>query len=212
MFPGYASGETTQRVAAGLFDAVKDYAWGIQFAGFKLPGTFVEHVRMMETGYNDAGLADGFGLPFVMTSAPDPIDTATLNYNWQVFGARAYSLYSRETRNVHIPSSMRTVKAVQAFMNSIGLTNTEVFREPSVHFREESLVNVSGREAGIFLAKKSAGDTVRRTDVLYEIIDPLTGKASEEARSPCDGVVFFVHSPYLITQFEIAMRILPVNA
>ena len=30
MFPGYGQGETTQRIADGLFSAIKDYEYGIQ--------------------------------------------------------------------------------------------------------------------------------------------------------------------------------------
>jgi hypothetical protein len=32
MFPGYDAGETTQRIAAGVFEKIKDYEYGIQFA------------------------------------------------------------------------------------------------------------------------------------------------------------------------------------
>lgn len=53
MFPGYSLGETTQRIAAGVFDQVKEYSYGIQFASFYLPGDFIPHVRMMETGYHN---------------------------------------------------------------------------------------------------------------------------------------------------------------
>ncbi len=38
MFPGYDKGETTQRIAAGIFEKIKDYKYGIQFASFYIPG------------------------------------------------------------------------------------------------------------------------------------------------------------------------------
>lgn len=41
MFPGYDKGETTQRIAAGIFNQIKDYRYGIQFASFYMPGHFV---------------------------------------------------------------------------------------------------------------------------------------------------------------------------
>ncbi len=37
------------------------------------------HVRMMDTGYQNASLANLFGLPYVVIRQPQPIDTATLN-------------------------------------------------------------------------------------------------------------------------------------
>ena len=62
MFPGYDQGETTQRIAAALFQAVQGYRYGIHFASFYLPGDFVPHVRIMDTGYQTASLGNLFGL------------------------------------------------------------------------------------------------------------------------------------------------------
>ena len=84
MFPGNHAGETTERIAAGVFEQIRGYNYGIQLASFYRPGDFVPHVRMMETGYQSASLANLFGLPFVVVRKPQPIDTATLNYNWQM--------------------------------------------------------------------------------------------------------------------------------
>ena len=50
MFPGYDKGETTQRIAAAVFEYIKDFEYGIQMASFYMPGDFVPHVRMLKTG------------------------------------------------------------------------------------------------------------------------------------------------------------------
>ena len=49
MFPGYDLGETTQRIAGGIFEQIKDYRFGVQFASFYMPGNFVPQVRIWET-------------------------------------------------------------------------------------------------------------------------------------------------------------------
>lgn len=64
MLPGYDQGETTQRIAAALFQAVQGYKYGIHFASFYLPGNFVPHVRIMNTGYRTVSLGNLFGLPY----------------------------------------------------------------------------------------------------------------------------------------------------
>ena len=53
MFPGYDRGETTQRIAAAIFDKIKSFKYGIQLASFYVPGDFIPHVRMLKTGYED---------------------------------------------------------------------------------------------------------------------------------------------------------------
>jgi len=41
MFPGYDRGETTQRIADGVFREISEYQFGIQFTSFYMPGDFV---------------------------------------------------------------------------------------------------------------------------------------------------------------------------
>ena len=55
MYPGYNKGETTQRIAAGIFEKIQGYRFGVQFSSFYMPGDFVSHVRMMKTDYEDTG-------------------------------------------------------------------------------------------------------------------------------------------------------------
>lgn len=61
MFPGRAGGETTERIADGVFARVREYSYGVQFTSFYMPGEFVPHVRMMETGRQSPSLANLFG-------------------------------------------------------------------------------------------------------------------------------------------------------
>lgn len=97
-FPGDAQGDTTKQIAAALFENVKGYNYGIQFASFYMPGDFIPHVRMMETGYQSASLANLFGLQYVVIRKPKPMDTATLNYSWQMNGTNAFSIYTNARR------------------------------------------------------------------------------------------------------------------
>ena len=100
MFPGNEEESTSSRIASGLLKAIKDYSYGIQFASFYLSGEFVPHVRMMETGYQNTSLANLFGLPYVVVRKPQPIDTKTLNYNWQNEMTAAFSVYTNSNDQV----------------------------------------------------------------------------------------------------------------
>lgn len=57
MFPGYNLGETTQRIAAGVFEEIQNYDYGIQFTSNYISGDFIPHVRMMKTGFENEELA-----------------------------------------------------------------------------------------------------------------------------------------------------------
>ena len=96
MFPGYNKGETTHRIAAGLFEKLQGYEYGIQMASFYMPGEFIPHVRIVKTALDYADEGKDFGLPYVSVSEPAPLDTTLLNYNWQNWNTKAFSLYGGE--------------------------------------------------------------------------------------------------------------------
>ena len=91
MYPGYDQGETTQRIADGVFQKIKDYEYGIQFASFYQPGNFLPHVKMMDTGFTDAALMKQFGFRYAVLRKPRAYDTTMLNYNWQIWETKAFS-------------------------------------------------------------------------------------------------------------------------
>ena len=105
MFPGYNLGETTQRIAAGAFEQIKDYNIGIQFASFYISGDFIPHVRMMKTGLENVEMAKDFSMPYVAVREPRPFDTTTLNYNWQIWETNAFSVYAVDTEKVDMEAA-----------------------------------------------------------------------------------------------------------
>ena len=211
MFPGYDQGETTQRIAAALFDHLKDFEYGMQLASFYLPGEFVPHVRMLKTGYEAVEAAKLFGLPFVTVRQPLPFDTTLLNYNWQLWGSKAFSIYAGQTSYVEDVTSRTTIDAMLRFLSRVGVltdTDTDEGVEPVV-MDEAELVNVTADRAGIFYRLLGARSEVRRGDVLARILDPYCCEVLAEVKSPVDGTVFFAHNHPLALQHAIIYRILP---
>ena len=209
MFPGYNLGETTQRIAAGLFEAVKGYEYGIQLASFYIPGDFVAHVRMMDTGYQNASLANLFGLPYVVIRKPRPIDTTTLNYNWQVWESNAFSVYTNKTDSIDEQSAQQAVSAIRRFLNRMGILRYNChggFISSTIH--EDELMSVVSDVPGIFLRRKNAGEEVQVGDVLAEIIDPLEGEIREQILAPSDGVIFFAHDEPLVMEHSTVFKLI----
>lgn len=209
MFPGYNLGETTQRIAAGLFEAVKGYEYGIQLASFYIPGDFVAHVRMMDTGYQNASLANLFGLPYVVIRKPRPIDTTTLNYNWQVWESNAFSVYTNKTDSIDEQSAQQAVSAILRFLNRMGILRYNChggFISSTIN--EDELMSVVSDVPGIFLRRKNAGEEVQVGDVLAEIIDPLEGEIREQILATSDGVIFFAHDEPLVMEHSTVFKLI----
>ncbi|SHJ97693.1 M14 family metallopeptidase [Hespellia stercorisuis] len=209
MFPGYAQGETTQRIADGVFRHVKDYEYGIQFASFYMPGDFVPHVRMMETGVQSTSLANLFGLPYVVVRKARPIDTTTLNYNWQMWDTNAFSVYTNKTDTVDEVSAGQAVSAVLRFLTRMGILR---YNSHSGYIAtiisERDLALVHTKNAGIYRRLKFPGEEVRFGEPLAEITHPFEGTVLSTILSPTDGVIFFSHDRPVVTEHEIVYKII----
>ncbi len=208
MFPGYNLGETTQRIASAVFEHVKGYRYGVQFASFYLAGDFLPHVRLMHTGFQSPELAQEFGMPYVLLREPLPIDTTTLNYNWQIFETDAYSIYTRETDFIDDDSANDALNAVLRFLNARGLVRCKTFiSSRSEIIQEDSLVPVVSPCGGLFRRLVSPGVVVEKGDALAIILNPLSGEEKAKILSPESGIVFFAHKSPTVTEHQSAFFI-----
>ena len=221
MFPGYGKGETTQRIADGLFQAVQGYPFGIQLASYYLRGAFVPHVRITDEGrlsQESLELAGLFGLPATLLREPSTFDTTTLNYNWQVWDTHAFSVFSRATGAQDPESAAAAVDGIVRFLARIGAVREGTLgvaaktapAEKPLHVSEEALVDVRAEHAaGFFEQHARPGDHVRAGDVLARVLDTFDCHVKEELVSPVDGLVFFSRTAPLVNQYSIAFKVAP---
>lgn len=208
MFPGYELGETTQRIAAGLFNAIKDYSYGIQLASYYIKGAFIPHVRMMQTGYQPETEACWFGLPYVYVKSPHPYDTAILNYNWQIWDTKAFSLYAGGQGAISNERTTIACEAILRFMHKCGIVKRAVkpgFAPALIH--DEDLKNVKAGSAGILYKIKGAGSEVEQGESLAFILHPYTSDILEDIKAPCSGTIFFAYDKPLALQNTLLYKI-----
>lgn len=209
MFPGNAHLDTAERIADGILEQIKDYSFGIQLASFYMTGEFVPHVRMMETGYQNASLANLFGLPYVVVRKPRPIDTKTLNYNWQDEMTAAFSIYTNKNQEIDEKSARQAVAAILRFLTRMGIIRYESHSGYISHvIKEEDLMNVHASCGGILVREVANGEEVRYGMQIAYIIDPLEGEVKEIIKAPTDGILFFSHTEPLVGESDIIFRII----
>lgn len=174
-----------------------------------MPGDFIPHVRMMETGYQSASLANLFGLQYVVIRKPKPMDTATLNYSWQMNGTNAFSIYTNSTDMVDEKSARQAVSSVLRFLTRMGILkyNNHSGYIASV-INEYDLSAVKTYDAGFYKRLKEPGDPVVHNEVIGQVIDPCEGYVKSEILSPTDGIVFFAHTAPLVMGNEVVYKII----
>lgn len=210
MFPGYSLGETTQRIAAGIFDAIRHYEYGVHFCSFYMSGTFLPHVRVMHTGFEDISLAEGFGLPYTIVREPKPYDTTTLNYNWQIWETNAFSVYTGGTGEIDRESAKEGVEAVLRFMAARGIIqyDSSASCETSVLW-EKTMDTMKSDCAGLLLPYVKVGEVVEAGTLLAEILDPYIGDVKKEVVAPKKGRVLFERNKPLVYANTVLFRMIP---
>lgn len=208
-FPGNPAGEPTQRIAAELLAKISGYQYGIQFASFYIHGDFIPHVRMMETGRENTGLANLFGMPYVVLRKPRPFDETTLNYNWQLGGTNAFSIYTNETERIDEESASLAVASVLRFLSRMGMIKHQCHGGyMSTILEEDGLMPVKSTTGGILRRIKKPGDEVAQGETVAMILHPCENTVLEEIKAPCGGVVFFAHNSPLVSENQVLYKVI----
>lgn len=217
MFPGYDQGETTQRIAAGVFEYVKDFLYGVQLASYYLPGNFLPHIRLIRTGFEDIDDARLFGLPYVEVSDPKPFDTVLLNYNWQIWETQAFSLYAGTTDVIDYTMAGKSIDAICRFMwrkqmTTTHLTHRVMHDEPDTEecmvIDQSNMTSIKAPHAGLLLVSCVPGQQIKRGDTLAYIYHPYEGREICAIEAPVDGTVFFARNRSIAYQNTLLFRII----
>ena len=175
-----------------------------------MPGDFTPHVRIMDTGRDYLEKAKEFGLPYIVKRKPRPYDTATLNYNWQIWDTDSFSLYSNTTERIDEESAQQMVQSVMNFMIAEGMITGQKYQSyQSQLISDGELIPVRPYSAGLFQSRIKVGQRVERDQQLAEIIDPYDGAVMEKLNSPVTGTVFFVHNHPMTYANTAVLKIVP---
>lgn len=209
MFPGYDEGETTQRIAAGVFEKIKEYEYGIQFASYYMPGQFLPHISMMKTGLEPVEEAKLFGLPYILVRDTRPYDTTTLNYNWQIWDCKAFSLYTDETDRINKRSATECILSILRFMEAKGICQYSGHKGSNSQVVDEGeLQRIQTTRAGIFDCKVEVGQMVAKGELLAEIIDPYEGEVLERITATKESIVFFCNNKPLVYSNTVLFKMI----
>jgi hypothetical protein len=212
MFPGYAQGETTQRIAAKLFESLQGYDFGVILEGRRDQGMCLPYVKLIKSGYEDLESAKDLGMRFIHYREYSPIETVMLQYNWQLWGCKALSLVFGKNGSIDHRSSGEVHAALVRFMAKREILDVSVFdRFSSNIIGPEHITLLKASHAGIFDSLVACGDTIEKGDTLGRITDALSGKKLEKILAPVGGVLTCQYSHPLIFQNSIAFRIASVN-
>lgn len=150
---------------------------------------------MMQTGFEDTEMAKDFGFPYVMCRKVRPYDTGTLNYNWQIWETKAFSIYTGSTTEVDEEAAKETIKGIIRFLAKQGIVDYKIRGGyQSTVLTDVDLKSARTHTAGIFECIAPVGTRVEKGQVIARVLDPLDAEVKEELVAPVSGLVFFAHN------------------
>lgn len=208
MFPGYDRGETTQRIAAKLFERINHFSYAILLEARKDRVECIPHVKVLKTGYESLQDAHDFGLEFIHHKEPTPSDTVSLAYNWQIWNAKAFSIVSGKKGTLRKIESTKVFDALIRFLSKKGVIEYQAFEGSMGNvITNEAIEVIKSGSAGLFDVLVSIGDHVVHGQPLARIYHSLDGSLLQTIISPSEGIVSCKYDYPLIFQNAIAFRV-----
>lgn len=212
MFPGYELGETTQRIAKKVFDAISGYDYGIILERRPDPATCLPYIKLYKSGYEDLKSAKKFGFKMIHHRNVKSIDTVTLQYNWQLWGTKAFSIMCPSDNQVDKKIASQINQAIIRFMDKTKIVDYHIFNGyESTVIDRDSIDVVKSPRSGIFISKELAGNYVLKDQVIGEIVHSLEGNIIHQFLAPCNGMITCFYSNSLIYEHAVAFRIAKIG-
>lgn len=209
MFPGYDKGETTQRIAARLFEKTNDFNYAILLETRKDRSECIPHVKVLGSDIAMAQEAQDFGLDFIHLRQPTAHDTVSLNYNWQIWEAKSFSLISGKRGTLDKADCRKVLDAIIRFLSKKEIVNLPIFESSKGNIiTNESVEVIKSGTAGLFDSLVPVGENVVHGQPLARIYHSLDGSLLQTIIAPCDGIISCRYDYPLIFQNAIAFRLI----
>ncbi len=211
MFPGYAAGETTQRIAGAVLAATRDAQYRVDIHSSNLDFEEVPQVRLYDPTPEERTMAALFGLPAVVERRPNRIFTSTLGHAWRASGGSTFVIQAGHAGSLQTNHCERLFQALVAFLYRTGLLEgIEMSEEDEdIHYfgldRNLSLIS---EHAGFFVSKLEVGKWVHAGDVIGLVYDGFTGELRAEPRTPVSGLLSGIRRQPLLCEGDLLARML----
>ncbi len=212
MFPGYARGETTQRIAAAVFELTKPASLRIDIHSSNLEFEELPQVRLYGSTPAERHSAALLGLPAVIECPVNKISQSTLLYAWKKLAGQNMVLQAGSAGNLQRPHADRLYQALLRLLGKLKILSGESpadseTNSESRYFKLRHTVSLVSEKAGLFVPRAELGGWVEKGVLLGEIYDGFDGHVRSRVRAPVAGLLTGRRVQALLYQGDLLARI-----
>jgi predicted deacylase len=211
MFPGYAGGETTQRIADAVLRLTLAARWRIDLHSSNADFEELPQVRLYQPGDEEREAARWLGLPAIVERPESATFSATLVSAWRTQGGRGLAIQAGHAGSLQSGHCERLFRALLDFLEAEGtlwgvrLAESE---ESVHHFGPRQAFPVISEHAGWFVSRLKVGQWLRAGDRVGFVYDGFSGEQRAEAKTPVAGLLSGIRRQPLLCEGDLLARIL----
>jgi predicted deacylase len=213
MFPGYNGGETTQRIAAALFDLTKSADVRLDIHSSNAEFEELPQVRLYGSSEEERNIGNHLGLPAMVECPMNTISTSTLLHAWKTEGGKNLVIQAGAAGNLQMTHCDRLFGGLLRLLSRLNITAEGapvegVAEEHSTaYFPLKRTVSLISEKAGLFVPKIGIGSWIEQGSLLGSVYDGFSGRVRVRIKAPRAGFLTGLRYQALIYQGDLLARI-----
>lgn len=210
MFPGYAAGETTQRIAHAVLAATQAAHCRIDVHSSNPEFEELPQVRLYDPSDAERRSARLFGLPAVIERPTSAIASSTLLHAWRASAGDSFVLQAGHAGSLQLRHCERLFQALVGFLGRTGVLTGRTLPDEDDevhHFGPRQTLPLVAECAGLFVSTLTVGTWLQAGDPIGTVYDAFTGRLRAAVRAPASGLLSGLRCQPLLCEGDLAARI-----
>ena len=212
LFPGNMDGNMTEYLAAKIIDDVKGSDVVLDIHASNIFLTEIPQIRINELHQEQLlPLAEKCNMDFIWVHGAATVLEATFAYSLNSIGTPVLVVEMGVGMRISQDYGNQMVEGIFSLMKHMGIWTGEVkeARKPiiSTDWQDVSYLNAS--TGGLFIPHVKHWQSLKKDELIGEIVDPLQGIVLDQVKAPVDGLLFTLRDYPVVDEGSLLGRMLP---
>jgi predicted deacylase len=210
MFPGYAGGETTQRIAHAVLERTRPAYFRIDIHSSNLDFEELPQVRLYEPNDSERRHAREFGLTAVVERRMNTVFTSTIGHAWRECGGENFVIQAGQAGVLQPGHCERLFRALVTFLHRNGILQGAPLShdDEDVHyFGLQQTFPLISESAGFFVSRLGVGHWLQAGDLIGQVYDGFHGDLRLDVKAPIGGLLSGIRRQPLLFEGDLIARI-----
>lgn len=215
LFPGNIDGNMTEYLAAEIMKDVSGSDLVIDIHASNIYLTEIPQIRINELHEDTlVPFAEKANVDFVWVHGASTVLESTFAYSLNSTGTPCLVVEMGVGMRITKEYGDQLVDGIFHLMEELGIWNgkTSEPRKPIISKNPDDVSYLNASVGGLFIPKVRHWETLKKGELIGQIIDPLSGKVLDNVLSPVDGILFTIREYPIVDEGSLVGRLLRKEA